>query len=165
MNSDGGDHDDDAEDHRKAYEDLRQKFTHTAGDELKSGDWFLRFRWIFEAHAKRVDAEYLRKKYPGAGPANHAKKAIGLASRYAAFVGGTSAAGVTALELSVPLTGGLDVALAVPAIGAVFWAISGSRRACSFGRPTTSRPSTGRRCPLTTSRISTSCSPPRWASS
>jgi hypothetical protein len=108
-----------ADEHRKAYEDLRQKYAHTAGDELKSGDWLLRLiRWILDAHAKRVDAEYLRKRYPGAGPANHAKKAIKLASRYAALVGGTSAAAVTALESSVLATIGLDAPLAVPAIGA-----------------------------------------------
>ena len=108
---------DDEEDPRRAYQELRKRFASTAGDELKSGQWLVKtIQWVLEAHAKHVDAEYLRKKYPGAGPTNHANKAIKLASRYAGLVGGTSAAAVTALELSVPLTGGLDAILAVPAI-------------------------------------------------
>ena len=62
-----GEHDDDP---RKAYEDLRRKFGGTAADELKSGAWFAKIiQWVLETYAKKVDAEYIRKKYPGAGPA------------------------------------------------------------------------------------------------
>jgi hypothetical protein len=105
------------EDPRKAYEDLRSKFGGTAADELKSGAWFAKIvQWVLETYAKKVDAEYIRKKYPGAGPANHAKKAVELASWYASLVGAASAGTVTALELSIPASAGWSTAVAVPAI-------------------------------------------------
>ena len=63
---------DDEEDPRRAYQELRKRFASTAGDELKSGQWLVKtIQWVLEAHAKHVDAEYLRKKYPGAGPTIH----------------------------------------------------------------------------------------------
>jgi len=106
------------DDPRKAYNELRQKFAGVAGAELKSGAWLVKMvQWVLETHAKEVDAAYLTRKYPGAGPVNQAKKAIGLASKYAAVVGGASATAVTALEFSIPLTAGLDTAIAVPIIG------------------------------------------------
>ena len=104
-------------DPRKEYVDFRRKYGRTAVEDLKSGAWFIKLvQWILQTHARQVDAEYLRKKYPGAGPAHHAQKAIKLTSRYAALLGGTSAAAITALELSVPATAGLDLVVAIPAM-------------------------------------------------
>jgi uncharacterized protein (DUF697 family) len=99
--------------------ELRERFREQGSKEFVSGGWFASLiGWILEAHAKNVSAEYIRRKYPGAGPINHSKKAIQLASRNASLVGGASAAAVTALELSIPSTWGLDAPLAIPAIGA-----------------------------------------------
>lgn len=102
---------------RAEYEELRERFSEMSADELKSGNWFASLaRWVLEKYTTKVDADYIKRKYPGAGATNQAKKAIRLASKYASIVGGLSAAAVTALEVSIPASAGLDTALAVPAI-------------------------------------------------
>ena len=108
----------DKDDIRKEYEDLKRQFKGTSFEEFKSGDWFATFvRWMLEQYARNVDAAYIRRMYPGAGTDEQSKKAISLAVQYAGIAGGLSAAAVTALELSIPSTGGLDAIVAVPAIG------------------------------------------------
>jgi hypothetical protein len=106
-------------DFRQEYEELRAHFKTMSPEEIRSGNWFAGLiRWMLVNYAKNVDANYIRRKYPAAGPINQSKKAIKLARSYAALVGGVSAAGVTALELSIPGSGGLSAAIAVPSMGA-----------------------------------------------
>jgi hypothetical protein len=86
--------------------------------ELKSGTWLTSLvRWVLQEYSASVDAAYIQRKYPGAGPVNQAKKAIQLASKQASVAGAVSAGAVTALELSIPASAGLDAPLAIPAIG------------------------------------------------
>jgi len=86
---------------RSEYQDLRDRFRGTSYEDFRRGEWFATFvRWLLENYAKQVDAEYIRRKYPGVAPANQAKKAISLASKYNGIAGGLSASAITALQLS-----------------------------------------------------------------
>lgn len=108
----------DKDDIRREYEDLKRQFKGTSLEDFKAGDWLANFaRWMLEQYARNVDAAYIRRMYPGAGTDEQSKKAIALAGQYAGIAGGLSATAVTALELSIPSTGGLDAIVAVPAIG------------------------------------------------
>ncbi|EPX64698.1 hypothetical protein D187_000120 [Cystobacter fuscus DSM 2262] len=92
---------------RREYEELKSHFRSMNFEEFKGGGWFPKYvRWMLEEYSKGVDAEYIRRKYPGAGPVNQANKAIAIASKYSSLVGGASAAAVTGLELAVPTPGG-----------------------------------------------------------
>ncbi|WP_225408589.1 EcsC family protein [Stigmatella hybrida] len=108
------------DDVRQEYEDLKFHFRGTSFEDFKSGGWFLSFvQWILKEHAQKVDAAYIRQKYPGAGPHNQAAKAISLASKYASLAGGVSAAAVTGMELALPTPG---APLAVGGIAALVMA-------------------------------------------
>jgi hypothetical protein len=112
------------DDVRREYEDLKSHFQSTHFEDFKSGGWFAGFvQWMLKEYAQKVDADYLRRKYPGAGPRNQAKKAIALASKYASITGGASAAAVTGLELTLvtpgaPLAVGGIAAMVMADIGA-----------------------------------------------
>jgi hypothetical protein len=109
----------DRDEARREYEDLKSEFKGANFEDFKKGEWFASFvKWMLESYSKQVDAEYIKKKYPGAGPVNQSKKAIAIASKYAAVAGGLSAAAVTAAELSIGGTAGLDLPVAIPVIGA-----------------------------------------------
>ncbi|RKH12449.1 hypothetical protein D7V97_08405 [Corallococcus sp. CA053C] len=108
------------DDVQQEYEELKNHFKKTSFDDFRSGDWFSTFvQWMLTEYAKQVDADYLRRKYPGAGARNQAKKAVDLASKYAGVAGGASAAAVTGLELAGL---GPQAIVAVPAIGAAVMA-------------------------------------------
>jgi hypothetical protein len=64
---------------------------------------------MLEEYARKVDADYIRRKYPGAGSRNQAAKAISLASKHAMVAGGMSAAAVTAMEVAIPAGGPLAI--------------------------------------------------------
>ncbi len=106
------------EDAKREYEEFREQFSHdkTASE---SGDWFINLvKWMLENYSKNVDADYIKRTYPGAGSDNQAKKAISLAAKYASLVGGASGAAITGLELSIPASAGTSSLIAVPSIGA-----------------------------------------------
>lgn len=108
------------DDVRADYEDMKDRFRDSNIEDFKSGDWFASFvQWMLENYAKKVDSKYIIKKYPGAGSANQAKKAIKIASRYNSIAGGMSAAAVSALELS---SMGPQALITVPAIGGTIMA-------------------------------------------
>jgi hypothetical protein len=108
------------DDVRQEYEELKSHFRSTSFEDFKSGGWFFSFvQWILKEHAQKVDAAYIRQKYPGAGPHNQAVKAISLASKYASLAGGASAAAVTGMELALPTPG---APLAVGGIAALVMA-------------------------------------------
>jgi hypothetical protein len=93
--------DDMSDDPHKEYEDLKRRFRTTTIEDLQSGNWFAELvRWVLSNYARRVDADYMRRKFPGAGPAEQARKVTVLASRYNAIAGGLSASAITGLELS-----------------------------------------------------------------
>ncbi len=105
----------DDDDLRSAFKKMRDQFRDGAADELRSGSWLGQtVQWVLQQYSTQVNAEYLRKKYPGAGPVNQAAKAVSLASKHAAVVGGMSAAAVTGLELGAVAAGPWGV-LAIPA--------------------------------------------------
>jgi hypothetical protein len=102
------------DDVHRDYEDLKRRFRTTTVDDLKSGNWFAEsVQWILSNYARTVDATYIRRKYPGANPANQAKKVITLASKYNAIAGGLSASAITALQLS---SIGPQALITVPAV-------------------------------------------------
>jgi hypothetical protein len=108
------------DDVRHEYEELRNHFKKTSFDDFRSGSWFSTFvQWMLTEYAKQVDADYLRRRYPGAGARNQAKKAVDLASKYAGVAGGFSAAAVTGLELAGL---GPQAIITVPTIGAAVMA-------------------------------------------
>ena len=106
-------------DFKTEYETLHSQFRQMSAEERMAGFWLVPLiYWVLRNYAAKVDVDYIRHKYPGVGATNQAKKAIRLASAYASIAGGISAAAVTTLELSIPASGGLDAAIAIPAIGA-----------------------------------------------
>ncbi len=108
----------DISDFKAEYETLHRQFRQMSKEERLSGGWLVPLiRAVLKGRAAKIDADYIRCNYPGVGATNQAKKAIQLASRQASIAGGISAAAVTALELSIPGSGGLDAAIAIPAIG------------------------------------------------
>lgn len=108
------------DDVRQEYEDLKNHFRNTNFEDFKAGGWFPQFvKWMLEEYARKVDAEYIRRKYPGAGSRNQATKAISLASKHAMIAGGMSAAAVTAMELTLPTPG---APLAIGGIGTAIMA-------------------------------------------
>ena len=108
----------DKSDFKTEYETLHSQFRQMSKEERLSGGWLVPLiRAVLKSRAAKIDADYIRRNYPGVGATNQAKKAIQLASRYASIAGGISAAAVTTLELSIPGSGGLDAAIAIPAIG------------------------------------------------
>jgi hypothetical protein len=103
------------DDVRHEYEELKKEFGSVTMEEFRTGGWLPRLvRWMLDNYAKRVDAAYIRRKYPGAGARNQSRRLIKVASRYAGLAGGASAAAVTALELSLGGTSGLDAGLRSP---------------------------------------------------
>ncbi|HCH61153.1 MAG TPA: hypothetical protein DFR83_00015 [Deltaproteobacteria bacterium] len=108
------------DDVRRDYDDLKDRFRSTDRAAFESGDWFAHFvQWMLENYAKTLDADYLKRMYPGVSPANQAKKAIGIAAKYNGVAGGAAAAAVTALELS---SLGPQAMVTVPAIGTAIMA-------------------------------------------
>jgi len=94
------------DDVREEYENLKSHFRGTTFEDFKSGTWFAAFvQWMLKEYSQKVDADYIRRTYPGAGPRNQAAKAISLASKYAGIAGGLSAAAVTGMELTLPTPG------------------------------------------------------------
>ena len=107
------------DDAKREYEELRARFKGTSLHEFRQGGWFVEFvRWLLESYAKQVDSKYIRRKYPGLGPANQAKKAIGLACKFNAIAGGLSAGAVTAAEVVTIGGVGLPAPVTVPTIAA-----------------------------------------------
>lgn len=105
------------EDIKKDFEVLRERFKKTNLEEFRQGDWFASFvKWMLENYSTRVDATYIRKKYPGIKPGNQAKKAIKLASRYCGVAGGVSAAFISAAQVATIGTAGSSAPITVPAI-------------------------------------------------
>lgn len=104
---------------KREYEDLKRRFRRTSSEEFNSGQWFAELvHWILKNYAETVSSDYIKRKYPGAGPANQAKKLITFASRYNAIAGGLSASAITALEVS---TLGPQAVVTVPAISSVLF--------------------------------------------
>lgn len=101
---------------RNDYAEMRAGFASASVKDFESGEWFAKLvQWMLENYAKEVDANYLKRKYPGVAPANQAKKAITIAAKYNGVAGGAAAAGITALEVS---SFGPQAMITVPAIGA-----------------------------------------------
>lgn len=87
-------------------------------ENFRKGGWFTSFvTWILSNYAKRVDAVYIRRKYPGVKLDQQAAKAITLAAKYSGVAGGMTAAAVSAVELSLVPTFGIDLPVIVPTIG------------------------------------------------
>lgn len=100
---------------RKDYEELKDRFTDTSVEDFKKGGWFFEFvRWMLQEYAENVDADYIRKTYPGAGAANQSKKIIKLARRQTAICGGLTAGAISAFEVSSLSPAAV---VTVPAIG------------------------------------------------
>lgn len=86
---------------RSDWEDLKSRFRTTSVEDFKTGAWFADFvRWLLTNYAERVDAEYIRRRYPGASPTNQARKAISLAAKHNMIAGGLTASAISALEVS-----------------------------------------------------------------
>jgi hypothetical protein len=109
-------HDDDDRDRvRKEYEEVKSRFRSVSFDAFKQGEWLASMiRWVLEEYAAKVDAEYIRRRYPGAGPSNQAERAIKLAVRACGWAGAASASAITALELA---SMGPQALITVPTVG------------------------------------------------
>lgn len=104
---------------RRDYEEIRNYFKSMSYKDFQKGGWFASFvAWILSNYAKRVNAKYIRLKYPGVHPHHQASKAITLAAKYSGVVGGITAATVSAAELSLLPTFGTDLPVVIPTIGA-----------------------------------------------
>lgn len=104
------------DDVRSEYQELKERFRDTTVEDFQDGQWFASMvRWLLSSYSQNVDAQYLRRKYPGVTSANQAKKAISLAAKHTAVAGGLAAGAITALELS---SLGPQAMVTVPAVGA-----------------------------------------------
>ena len=106
-----------ADDVRSEYKSFRERFRDTSWGEFQSGDWFAAsVKWVLESYADEVDAAYIRRRYPGAGPRNQARQARRWAARTAGIAGGASAAAISSMEVVTVAGGGLPAPVLVPAI-------------------------------------------------
>lgn len=100
---------------RRAYEEMKGRFRTTKIDDFKTGKWFAQFvHWMLKNYARTVDADYFKRKYPGACASDLVKQLVTLTSKHNAVAGGISAAGISALELA---SFGPQVIATVPAVG------------------------------------------------
>ena len=105
------------EDVKREYEELKNKYKNTSWDDFKKGDWFTNLiQWMLTNYSKKVDAEYIAKKYPGLTPEMKSKKIIKLASRYNAVSGGISATAITVAEAATVASAATSSLVTIPAI-------------------------------------------------
>ena len=103
---------------KKDYENIHSRFKGANYGEFQKGNWFGNFaKQILQNYARHVNADYIKRKYPGVDPDTQAKKAIELAAKYCAIAGGLTATAASAAELSLIPTFGTDLSLVVPAVG------------------------------------------------
>ncbi len=94
---------------RREYEETRGRFSDMSYKDFVKGEWFASFTaLILSNYTKRVDASYIRRKYPGLKTDHQASKAITLAARNSGIVGGLTATAVSAAELSRRSGSGLE---------------------------------------------------------
>lgn len=104
------------EEHVKArFEELKEAAKSYSIDDIKSGNWFVRFlHHALHSYAKKVDAEYFRKKYPGLPPDLVVERQTTLAKRYATIEGGLSAGAYSAAVAATIGSGGGASPLTLP---------------------------------------------------
>lgn len=98
----------DAQTVKQTFEDLREAAKAYTVDDIKNGNWFVRLlHHALDSYAKKVNAEYFRKKYPGLPPDVVVDRQIELAKRYALIEGGLSAGAYSgAVALTIGAGGG-----------------------------------------------------------
>lgn len=108
MSKDESHADDDRKHVEGMFEELREAAKAYTVDDIRGGNWFVRLLHLsLDAYAKKVDAEYFRKKYPGMPPDLVVTRQIDLAKRYAMIEGGLSAGAYsTAVALTIGAGGG-----------------------------------------------------------
>lgn len=90
-------------------------------DEVRDGTWFSRLlKQFLDAYADKVDAAYLRDKYPGLPVDAVVQARIDLAARHASLEGGLSAGAYTGLVAATLGSGGAASPLTLPGAGASF---------------------------------------------
>jgi hypothetical protein len=111
------------DDVRRDYEDLKNRFRKVSFEDFKKGDWFADLvRWVLESYAKQVDSDYIRRKYPGIGPSNQAKKAISLAAKSNGIAGGAAAVVISGAEVATIGGKGFPAPVTIPVIATAIMA-------------------------------------------
>lgn len=106
-------------DFKAALEEAKQ----VSRDDLFEGRWFAKLmRHAISTYAKKVNAEYFEKKYPGLNRDAIVDRRISLAQRYAAAVGFSTSSAYSAAIAATIGTGGGASPLSVPAAVAAFTA-------------------------------------------
>ncbi|MBF0280797.1 MAG: hypothetical protein HQM13_23595 [SAR324 cluster bacterium] len=101
---------------KKDLQDLQEHAKEYTINDIRSGEWFVKFlRYALENYAKKVNAEYFRKKYPHLPPDSIVDRRIAIARKYAAIEGAVSAGAYsTAVAATIGSLGG-GSPIAIPA--------------------------------------------------
>ncbi len=87
--------------------------------ELKGGTWLTKLiKKLLEHHAKKVNAQYFIKKYPGLDRERIAHRLIQSSAQAAGISGASAAAAISAAELGAVETGGATLAVAISSFAA-----------------------------------------------
>ena len=105
----------------RMFEDFKVAAQAYTVEDIKSGGWFVRLLHVaLDSYAKKVDAEYFRKKYPGLPPDLVVERQIALAKRYAMIEGGLSAGAYSGLVAATIGSGGGASPATLPAAAVSF---------------------------------------------
>jgi len=96
---------------KKQIEEFKDMFNDKPEQYFRDGTWFETLvKMILTTHAKKVNAEYFKKKYVGLDNERIAYKLVDTTSNYVAIAGGLAAAAASAAELSAVITAGATIA-------------------------------------------------------
>lgn len=88
-------------------------------EEVKSGEWFIKFlQQVVRAYDRNARATYFQKKYPGLPPDEIADILTSVTVKYATIAGAIAGVAATANEIAAISSAGLTVSLFVGSIGA-----------------------------------------------
>lgn len=108
---------------RQEYDKVRQLFEGISFSKFKEGEWLTDLvSRVLREHAQTVNADYIRRTYPGAGPHNQSRRAIKIAARQAGIAGGLSAATITSAQAVTVTGGGVPAPVTVPMVGTAIMA-------------------------------------------
>src|SRR6266487_3395036 len=106
-----------SDDWKHDYEEVKNSFQGMGWKTFKSGGWFSKFlSETLMRYSERVDGNYIRQRYPGARPADQARKVIDLAVKHCGWAGGLTATAATGAELATLGSAGSSSPVTLPAI-------------------------------------------------
>ncbi len=80
-------------------------------DQVRNGTWFTTVvRRVLDVHARNVNADYFRRKYPGLDQKRIAQRLVRSSAQHMGVAGGVAGAAASAAEMSTAMTGGATAA-------------------------------------------------------